>query len=72
MQLASYLAMLRYKRLSLYADDVVMFIRSSWTDLWFVQEALRLFGEASGLKVNFTKSAAIMIRSNEEEEELVR
>ncbi|XP_073355614.1 uncharacterized protein [Aegilops tauschii subsp. strangulata] len=35
-------------------------------------EALRLFGEASGLKVNFTKSSAIMIRSDEEEEELVR
>nr|XP_020196053.1 uncharacterized protein LOC109781868 [Aegilops tauschii subsp. strangulata] len=35
-------------------------------------EALRLFGEASGLKVNFAKSLAVMIRSEEVEEELVR
>ena len=60
------------QRLSLYADDVVMFIRPWRSDLWFVQEALRIFGEASGLKVDFTKSSAVMIRSEDAEEELVR
>ncbi|XP_044417386.1 protein NRT1/ PTR FAMILY 8.3-like [Triticum aestivum] len=60
------------ERLSLYADDVVLFIKPTFADLSFVVEALRIFGEASGLKVNFTKSSAILIRSNDEDEALVR
>ncbi|XP_073355144.1 uncharacterized protein [Aegilops tauschii subsp. strangulata] len=35
-------------------------------------DALSIFGEASALRVNFTKSAAVLIRSDEEDEELVR
>ena len=60
------------QRLSLYADDVVLFIKPTLADLSFVVEALRIFGEASGLKVNFAKSSAILIRSNEDNEILVR
>ena len=37
------------QRLSLYADDVVLFIKPAWPDLMFVKEVLALFGVASGL-----------------------
>lgn len=60
------------QRLSLYADDVVMFIKPSRTDIRLVEEVLQIFGEASGLKINFAKSSAILIRAEEGDEELVR
>ena len=60
------------QRLSLYADDVVLFIRPSRADITFVKEALRIFGKASGLNVNFSKSSTILIRGEEHDEELVR
>ncbi|XP_073367811.1 uncharacterized protein [Aegilops tauschii subsp. strangulata] len=60
------------QRLSLHADDVVLFIRPTRPDLMFVKEAIMIFGEASGLRINFAKSSAIMIRAEEEEEELVK
>lgn len=52
-----------FQRLSVYADDVILFIRPTIADLSFTREALQLFGTASGLHVNFAKSSAIMIRS---------
>ena len=60
------------QRLSLYADDVVLFIRPTWPDLMCVKEILAIFGVASGLKVNYSKSAAILIRAENEDEELVK
>ena len=60
------------QRISIYADDVVLFIKPTLADLSFVVEMLRIFGEASGLKVNFAKSSAILIRSSKEDEALVR
>uniref|UniRef100_A0A453JTB0 Reverse transcriptase domain-containing protein n=1 Tax=Aegilops tauschii subsp. strangulata TaxID=200361 RepID=A0A453JTB0_AEGTS len=45
------------QRISIYADDVVLFIRPSLPDLRFVKEAMLIFGTASGLKINFAKSA---------------
>ena len=60
------------QRLSLYADDVVLFIKPTWQDLTFVKEILAIFGVASGLKVNYAKSAAIMIRAESEDEGLVK
>ena len=61
-----------FQRLSLYADDVVLFIRPSRTDIAFVKEVLMIFGKASGLHVNFAKSSAILIRGEEQDEEVVR
>lgn len=49
------------QRLSLYADDVVLFVKPTRSDLAFVKEVLNIFGEASGLRVNFEKSSAILI-----------
>jgi hypothetical protein len=40
---------------SLYADDVIIFIRLSVQEARAVKEILRLFGEASGLKTNLAK-----------------
>ena len=59
-------------RTSLYADDVLLLIRPTRPDLMFVREAIMIFGEASGLRINFAKSSAIMIRAEEEDEELVK
>jgi hypothetical protein len=41
------------QRISLYADDVVLFIKPSLGDLLVTREALGIFGGASGLRVNF-------------------
>ncbi|XP_020170196.2 uncharacterized protein [Aegilops tauschii subsp. strangulata] len=60
------------QRLSLYAVDVVLFIRPYRTDIAFVKEVLMIFGKASGLHVNFAKSSAILIRGEEQDEEVVR
>ncbi|KAE8813339.1 reverse transcriptase [Hordeum vulgare] len=40
--------------LSIYADDVALFIRPSPQDMGVVRNTLHIFGEASGLKVNYT------------------
>lgn len=57
------------QRLSIYADDVALFIRPSETDLSFVRCALHAFGEASGLRVNYGKSSAILIRGSNEDKD---
>jgi len=40
------------QRLSLYADDVALFIRPTEEDLQLTKDILRCFGEASGLQTN--------------------
>lgn len=49
-------------RLSLYADDVVLFLRPAASDLNLVKGNLNIFGEASGLKTNIQKSCVIPIQ----------
>jgi hypothetical protein len=44
-------------RLSFFADDVVLLIKPSVTEAWEVVELLKLFGDASGLHCNLTKSS---------------
>lgn len=60
------------QRLSLYDNDVVLFVKPTLQDCEFVKESMDIFGRASGLKVNFTKSAAILIREEEGDEALVQ
>ena len=43
--------------ISLYADDVVLFIRPTSEDLSTNKAILQLFGDASGLQTNVAKSA---------------
>jgi hypothetical protein len=57
------------QRLSIYADDVVLFVRPTPSDLVAVGDILSVFGNASGLKVNFAKSSATVIRGGELEEQ---
>jgi hypothetical protein len=54
-------------RISIYVDDVVLFIKPEEEDLSCIKVILDCFGEASGLKVNMQKSLAIPIRCNDAE-----
>jgi hypothetical protein len=51
---------------SVYADDVILFIRPSVQEATTVKEILRVFGEASGLKTNLSKCSITPIFSGEE------
>jgi hypothetical protein len=51
---------------SLYADDVVMFCHPTVADANAVKSILRLFGTASGLQVNYDKSAATLLNCEED------
>lgn len=53
--------------ISLYADDVILLCHPSPGDVTAVKEILQLFGRASGLQVNFRKSAAALIRCDARE-----
>jgi hypothetical protein len=53
-------------RVSLYADDVVVFAKPCQRELEAVFAILRWFGMASGLVVNYSKSVAIPIRCSQE------
>jgi hypothetical protein len=48
-------------RISLYADDVVIFAEPDQYDLASIRSLLECFGEASGLVTNFQKSSVILI-----------
>ena len=48
-------------RISLYADDVVLFLQPSVNDISLTLDILQLFGEASGLKTNMQKSTVLPI-----------
>ncbi|KAM0869762.1 hypothetical protein ACQ4PT_040463 [Festuca glaucescens] len=56
------------QKILVYADDVVMFLKLECRELWAVRHILSLFGEASGLQVNFRKTTAMLIRGTHEEE----
>jgi hypothetical protein len=44
------------QRLSIYADDVVIFTKPTVSDLVVIRELQQLFGHASGLLVNYRKT----------------
>ena len=52
-------------QISLYADDVVLFLRPTSSDINLILDILQLFGEASGLKTNLQKSSAYPIQCSE-------
>ena len=53
-------------RVSLYADDVIIFARPDERELCAVRDILCCFGNASGLLVNFIKSAVMPIRCGDD------
>ena len=52
--------------ISLYADDVVLFCHPQPDDIEAVKAILQLFGRVSGLRVNFPKSTATLIRCEDD------
>lgn len=58
-------------RISLYADDVVMFVVPRADDLLVVKAVVEMFGKASGLFSNLDKSMATPICCSEQEMTLV-
>ena len=54
-------------RASLYANDLVMFVRLVDGDLRAVRAALQIFGQASGLIANLDKSVATPLHCSSEE-----
>lgn len=54
------------QRLSLYADDVALFIKPLEEELHITKAILDIFGEASGLKTNLGKSCIIPIQCRDD------
>jgi hypothetical protein len=54
-------------RISIYADDVVLFLRPEGGDINLTMSILDLFGEATGLRTNLQKSNVLPIRCGETE-----
>ena len=48
-------------RISMYADDVALFLRPAANDITLTLDILQLFGEASGLNTNVQKSSVLPI-----------
>ena len=59
-------------RISMYADDVVLFLHPNAADIAVTMDILHLFGTASGLKTNLQKSNVLPIRCGEQEIEVVQ
>jgi mannosylglycoprotein endo-beta-mannosidase len=53
-------------RISLYADDVALFLQPAAADITLTLRMLQLFGEATGLKTNVQKSNVMPIHCSEE------
>ncbi|WVZ58922.1 hypothetical protein U9M48_009140 [Paspalum notatum var. saurae] len=61
-----------HHRISIYADDVVVFLRPAVGDIRITLDILSLFGDASGLQTNVQKSSVFPIQCNTEERELIQ
>jgi hypothetical protein len=59
------------QRLSIYVDDVVIFLKPNVSDLVAIRELLVVFRQASGMIVNYCKTVATLIREDSQEKELV-
>lgn len=55
-------------KLSLYADDVVLYIEQPENSLPYLYNAIELFGKFSGYKINYNKSIACPLHMNLTEE----
>jgi hypothetical protein len=55
------------QRLSIYADDMVLFLKPTRPDLVAAWETLEIFGNASSLHDNYKKSSTTLIRGSEDD-----
>jgi hypothetical protein len=60
------------QRVSIYADDVVLFVKAEEHELLATREILDMFGRGTGLEVNYRKTTATIIRGSEQDSERVR
>lgn len=58
-------------RISIYADDVVMFTLPQAEDLTLIKALLKIFGDASGLCTNMAKSSIVPIRCDDDDVQTV-
>ena len=68
---SSFTGIAAHQSVSIYADDVALFVKPRVLDLTFVRSVLHTFGAASGLWVNYQKSLAIMIHRNNSDRDRV-
>jgi hypothetical protein len=54
-------------RVSLYANDVILFLRPSESDIALTRRILHLFGNVVGLKTNIHKSSVVPIQCGDDE-----
>jgi hypothetical protein len=59
------------QRISLYADDVVIFLHPATEDIGVTLDILQLFEEASGLQPNVQKTSVLPIQYREEDREFL-
>jgi hypothetical protein len=52
---------------SIYADDVVLFLKPRMEELFLVKEILKIFGTASGLVTNVRKCSITPIQCEEQD-----
>jgi hypothetical protein len=62
----------REQRISLYANDVVLFLQPRLEELSLVKEILRVFGEASGLVTNISKCSFTPITCGDRQVQIVQ
>jgi len=60
------------QRISLYADDVVIFLHPAAEDIGVTLDILQLFGEASALRTNVQKSSVLPIHCLEEDRAILQ
>jgi oligoribonuclease (3'-5' exoribonuclease) len=60
------------QQISLYVDNVVMFLHPQRDELALVKEVLNIFGTASGLVTNIRKSSVTLIRCQDQDVEVVQ
>jgi hypothetical protein len=58
------------QRVSIYADDVVLFLKPCMEELFLVKEILKIFGTASGLVMNVRKCSITPIQCEEQDMEV--
>lgn len=59
-------------RISIYTDDVVLFLRPRAQDIQMVMDILQLFGDASDLQNNAKNSSVFPIQCGESEVETLQ
>ncbi|WVZ93818.1 LOW QUALITY PROTEIN: hypothetical protein U9M48_039773 [Paspalum notatum var. saurae] len=59
-------------RMSFYADDVILFLRPNHVDLSLISWLLEVFGHASGLRTNFSKSSVFLINCTEADLDVIK